>query len=163
MKLYVPVQKRQSLKAYERQGTIEKDVGNVRPSGSRLAGYRDLVRPTSDELSSSEQSANIPRRRVSDTAAESRSSCASTAGSDLESKDSAERLPELLTRLSLGEPMGFDPRRQILQLSEVPPSYKTADLSELFQGVDSANYRIKWLDSTHALIIFRESKLGMHF
>lgn len=52
-------------------------------------------------------------------------------------------------------------RSKILQLSRFPSSFKTPDLIGIFEDVcDKDAFRIKWIDDTTALAIFRDPEIA---
>lgn len=49
----------------------------------------------------------------------------------------------------------------ILEISNFPVEYKTTDLNQIFAAYKKSGFDIKWVDDTHALAIFSNSKIGI--
>ncbi|KAL5291840.1 R3HCC1L family protein [Megaselia abdita] len=48
----------------------------------------------------------------------------------------------------------------VLEVSNFPAEFKTPDLLMLFNPYKQSGYDIKWVDDTHALVVFSSSKIG---
>lgn len=48
----------------------------------------------------------------------------------------------------------------VLEVSNFPVEFKTQDLMMIFSGYKEAGFDIKWVDDTHALVVFSSSKCG---
>lgn len=49
----------------------------------------------------------------------------------------------------------------VLEVSNFPVEFKTQDLMMVFSEYKNLGYDIKWVDDTHALVVFSSSKVGM--
>lgn len=45
-------------------------------------------------------------------------------------------------------------------MSNFPIEFKTPDLMMIFSEYKDSGYDIKWVDDTHALVVFSSSKIG---
>lgn len=51
----------------------------------------------------------------------------------------------------------------VLEVSNFPVEFKTQDLMMVFSEYKDLGFDIKWVDDTHALVVFSSSKIGMRF
>lgn len=51
----------------------------------------------------------------------------------------------------------------VLEVSNFPAEFKTPDLLMLFNPHKQSGYEIKWVDDTHALVVFSSSKIGKFY
>lgn len=60
------------------------------------------------------------------------------------------------------EPANLDDEEfpHVLEVSCFPPEFKTQDLMMIFQEYKETGFDIKWVDDTHALVVFSSSKIG---
>lgn len=49
----------------------------------------------------------------------------------------------------------------VLEVSNFPVEFKTQDLMMVFSEYKNLGFDIKWVDDTHALVVFSSSKVGM--
>lgn len=49
----------------------------------------------------------------------------------------------------------------VLEVSNFPVEFKTQDLVMVFSEYKDLGFDIKWVDDTHALVVFSSSKIGM--
>lgn len=49
----------------------------------------------------------------------------------------------------------------VLEVSNFPVEFKTQDLMMVFSEYKNLGFDIKWVDDTHALVVFSSSKIGM--
>lgn len=49
----------------------------------------------------------------------------------------------------------------VLEVSNFPVEFKTQDLMMVFSEYKDLGFDIKWVDDTHALVVFSSSKIGM--
>lgn len=63
------------------------------------------------------------------------------------------------------EPVNLDDEEfpHVLEVSSFPSEFKTQDLMMLFAEYKESGFDIKWVDDTHALVVFSSSKIGMFF
>lgn len=63
---------------------------------------------------------------------------------------------------SYQEPINLDEEEfpHVLEVSNFPIEFKTPDLMQLFANYKDTGYDIKWVDDTHALVVFSSSKIG---
>lgn len=61
------------------------------------------------------------------------------------------------------EPVNLDGEEfpHVLEVSNFPAEFKTQDLMMIFTEYKDSGYDIKWVDDTHALVVFSSSKVGM--
>lgn len=50
----------------------------------------------------------------------------------------------------------------VLEVSNFPVEFKTQDLMMVFSEYKDLGFDIKWVDDTHALVVFSSSKIGMY-
>lgn len=48
----------------------------------------------------------------------------------------------------------------VLEVSSFPSEFKTQDLDMMFAEYKESGFNIKWVDDTHALVVFSSSKIG---
>lgn len=48
----------------------------------------------------------------------------------------------------------------VLEVSNFPIEFKTQDLMQIFSEYKDTGFDIKWVDDTHALVVFSSSKIG---
>lgn len=48
-----------------------------------------------------------------------------------------------------------------MEVYDFSPSVKTVNIRRLLAKFEDTAYRIKWVDETHTLVVFRDSALGM--
>lgn len=51
----------------------------------------------------------------------------------------------------------------VLEVSNFPIEFKTQDLMQIFSEYKDSGFDIKWVDDTHALVVFSSSKIGNFF
>lgn len=51
----------------------------------------------------------------------------------------------------------------VLEVSNFPAEFKTQDLMQIFSPYKESGFDIKWVDDTHALVVFSSSKIGIQF
>lgn len=51
----------------------------------------------------------------------------------------------------------------VLEVSNFPIEFKTQDLMQIFAEYKDSGFDIKWVDDTHALVVFSSSKIGKYF
>lgn len=63
---------------------------------------------------------------------------------------------------SYQEPANLDEEEfpHVLEVSNFPVEFKTQDLMMLFVEYKDSGFDIKWVDDTHALVVFSSSKIG---
>lgn len=63
------------------------------------------------------------------------------------------------------EPVNLDGEEfpHVLEVSNFPVEFKTQDLMMIFVEYKESGYDIKWVDDTHALVVFSSSKIGECF
>lgn len=63
---------------------------------------------------------------------------------------------------SYQEPANLDEEEfpHVLEVSNFPIEFKTQDLMMIFNEYKEHGYDIKWVDDTHALVVFSSSKIG---
>lgn len=62
------------------------------------------------------------------------------------------------------EPINLDGEEfpHVLEVSNFPAEFKTQDLMMIFAEYKDSGYDIKWVDDTHALVVFSSSKVGTY-
>lgn len=60
------------------------------------------------------------------------------------------------------DPINLDEEEfpHVLEVSNFPVEFKTQDLMMIFAEHKDSGYDIKWVDDTHALVVFSSSKIG---
>lgn len=60
------------------------------------------------------------------------------------------------------EPVNLDDEEfpHVLEVSNFPIEFKTQDLMMIFSEYKDSGFDIKWVDDTHALVVFSSSKIG---
>lgn len=58
--------------------------------------------------------------------------------------------------------LNADDYPHILEISNFPIEYKTANLNQIFADYKKSGFDIKWVDDTHALVIFSNGKIGIY-
>lgn len=60
------------------------------------------------------------------------------------------------------EPANLDDEEfpHVLEVSSFPAEFKTQDLMMIFSEYKDTGFDIKWVDDTHALVVFSSSKIG---
>lgn len=53
-----------------------------------------------------------------------------------------------------------DEYSHVIEVSKFPVEFKTQDLMMLFMQYKESGFEIKWVDDTHALVIFANAKIG---
>lgn len=48
----------------------------------------------------------------------------------------------------------------VLEISNFPVEFQTRDLMMLFSAYRESGFDIKWVDDTHALVVFSNAKIG---
>lgn len=48
----------------------------------------------------------------------------------------------------------------VLEISNFPPEFREQDLMMLFSDFKESGFSIKWVDDTHALLVFSSSEIG---
>lgn len=63
---------------------------------------------------------------------------------------------------SYQEPVNLDDEEfpHVLEVSNFPIEFKTQDLMMIFSEYKDSGFDIKWVDDTHALVVFSSSKIG---
>lgn len=54
----------------------------------------------------------------------------------------------------------LDEYSHVLEVSKFPSEFKTQDLMMLFMQYKESGFEIKWVDDTHALVVFSSAKIG---
>lgn len=64
--------------------------------------------------------------------------------------------------MSYQEPINLDEEEfpHVLEVSNFPVEFKTQDLMMIFCEYKDSGFDIKWVDDTHALVVFSSSKIG---
>lgn len=62
------------------------------------------------------------------------------------------------------EPVNLDEEEfpHVLEVSNFPVEFKTQDLMMIFAEYKELGFDIKWVDDTHALVVFSSSKIGKY-
>lgn len=66
---------------------------------------------------------------------------------------------------SYQDPVNLDDEEfpHVLEISNFPVEFKTQDLMMIFSEYKELGFDIKWVDDTHALVVFSSSKVGKLF
>lgn len=68
--------------------------------------------------------------------------------------------PAVATVVQAEDKAVADEFSHVVEVSNFPAEFKTQDLMMLFMEYRASGFEVKWVDDTHALVIFSSSKIG---
>lgn len=71
--------------------------------------------------------------------------------------------PSVSTLVQEQEESALDEFSHVVEVSHFPPEFKTQDLMMLFMQYKESGFEIKWVDDTHALVVFSSARIGKFF
>lgn len=71
--------------------------------------------------------------------------------------------PSVTTVVQEQDELALDEFSHVVEVSHFPPEFKTQDLMMLFMQYKESGFEIKWVDDTHALVVFSSARIGKSF
>lgn len=68
--------------------------------------------------------------------------------------------PAVSTVVQAADKATADEFSHVVEVSNFPTEFKTQDLMMLFLEYKQSGFEVKWVDDTHALVIFSSAKIG---